>query len=117
MGFQPFLKTVLLDVFQVGFHGPVVRPPIGHEIMERRAWIVTARTTGIDVLVCDASPEPASLDIVVRPVAAAAIAVRGSAGAAIKPAWPILRLFHGQTLLPKFNALRIAFGPDFPASV
>ena len=83
LSFQPFLKTIQPDVFQVGFHGPVVRPLIGHEIMEWRAGIFFAETAEIDALLCGAMPEPASLDIVVRTAAAAAVAVRGSAGAAI----------------------------------
>jgi hypothetical protein len=98
---QPFLETFFLDEFQVGHHGPVVRPFVVHEFMKRRAWIVSAKTAGIDVLVCGALPEPASLYIVVRAGAAAAIAV-------LRPAGAVLGLFHGQTLFMVVDVLLVA---------
>jgi len=83
LGFQPLRQAVFPDIFQVRFHGPVVRPFVIHEFMERRAWIFITKAAEIDMSICGALPEPASSDIFIRAVAAAAIAVRGSAGAAI----------------------------------
>jgi len=108
LGIQPLLEAVFLYIFQVGFHGPVVRPLIGHEIMEWRAGIFFAETAEIDALLCGAMPEPASLDIVVRTAAAAAVAVRGSAGAAIKSARPILGMFHHKILFLEVDVLMVA---------
>ena len=90
---------------------------VGHAFKKRRARVIPAKTTGNDLFLAGALPKPASFDIVVRAAAATAVTVECPAGAAIKATRPVLGLFHGQTLLPKFNALRIAFGPDFPASV
>jgi hypothetical protein len=68
----------------------MVWPFVGHEFMERRAWVVTAKTAEIDVLICGALPESAFLDIIINSVALTAIAVRHAAGAAINAARPVL---------------------------
>jgi len=62
--------------------------------MERKAGIFFAETAEIDALLCGAMPEPASPDIFIRTAASAAIAVRGSAGAAIEPTGSVLKMFH-----------------------
>lgn len=71
--------------------------------MKRPTWIVAAKTTGSDMLVGGASPEPASLDMVIRAGAAAAVTIQGPAGATIKSAWSVLGVFHGQLILKSLS--------------
>jgi hypothetical protein len=84
-----------------------MRPLVGHKIMERRARVIAAKTAETDLLLCGALPEPASFDIIVRAAAAAAIAVRGSAGSAIETARPELRRLHGEILLLAISILLV----------
>ena len=75
LGLQPFLEAIFLDVFQIWFHGPMVRPFVGHEFMKRRAREFITKTAESEIFICGALPEPASFDPVIRAAAATAVTV------------------------------------------
>ena len=70
------------DVFEIRLHCPMMGPLVGHEPEKLPAGVVIAMTAVVKTPVTGALSEYALLDKVVGGVAAAAITVRCSAGAA-----------------------------------
>ncbi len=64
----------------------MVRPFVVHELVQSLAWVITAKAAEIHRLVSHALPELAFIYPVINIIASTTIAVRRSAGAAIKAA-------------------------------
>jgi hypothetical protein len=91
---------MVLDVFEVGLHRPVMRPLVGHEIMKLSAGVVAAVTAEINAPVPGAFPKFALFHPIIDMVAETAITVRCSARTAKKTTGTASRGFHGE---PFFN--------------
>jgi hypothetical protein len=100
---QPLVQPIFSDIFQIGFHSPVVRPFVIHEFIQRPAREVIAKTAEIDLFLCGAPFEPAGLYQIIRPVAPAAITILRPAGPAVNPAGAVLVCFHGNTRVSAIN--------------
>jgi hypothetical protein len=92
---QPFLKPAFPNILQVGFHRPVVRPFVVHEFVQRPAREIIAKTAEVNTLFVGAPFEPAGLDQIIRPVAAAAVTILRSAGTAKDTTRSVLVFFTG----------------------
>jgi len=54
---DPFFDTIALDIFEIGFHRPVMRPLISHKIMKFVARVVAAMTAEVNMSVFGAFSE------------------------------------------------------------
>jgi len=57
LGLDPFFDTIVLDVFEIGLHRPVMRPLISHEIMKFFARVVAAIKAEVNMSVPGAFSE------------------------------------------------------------
>ena len=86
LGHEPRIYAVVADEGQVGPHGPVVGPLVGHEFEKGRAGMVVAVGTKGQALLPGADAKGTVGDEFVDLGAATAGAVLGAAGAAIDAA-------------------------------
>jgi hypothetical protein len=85
----------------------MVRPFVAHELIQRMARELIAKTAKIEEFICGALPELASFNVVVRATTAAAVAFFRSAGAAIQSTGAVLVSFHGNTFMATIYPLII----------
>ena len=62
LGREPLLQTVLLDPFEIRFHGPMMRPLVVHEIMQPLTGILATEAAEINRFLFGALSELTLLD-------------------------------------------------------
>ena len=72
---NPLFNSMFFDVFQVGFHSPMVRPFIVHEIMKFGARVFFTETAKFNIPLLNAVPEFALKHIFIDIITQAATAV------------------------------------------
>jgi hypothetical protein len=77
----------------------MVRPFVAHELIQRTARELIAKTAKIEEFVCGALPELASFNVVVRATTAAAVTILRSTSTTIDSAGAVLVFFHENTLM------------------
>lgn len=85
------------DVFEIGFHRPMMGPLVGHKNIQFPAGVVAAITAEVKMSVPGALPECALLYKVIGIVAAAAVTVGCSACTAKETAGTAFLGFHRRT--------------------
>jgi hypothetical protein len=85
---------MVLDVLEIGHHCPMMRPVIGHEIMQFFAGEVAAMTAEVKRSVAGALSEFTLFDPIIGPVAEATITVCRPACAAIEATGTAFQGFH-----------------------